>query len=234
MIGFSPTRMGLPARWSLAPEDVLGLVFWTRDPRALIQDVDLLKPYSLVIHMTITDWWEVEDRVPRSSESLEWLKQAVDTFGTQNVVWRFSPVPAVDDVVERFERLVKAVYPTGLRSVYMSFLQENDQLWDPRNADEQRQVIRSMAQVCPSDFEVRLCRENRVPIGGSCKLLNLRRAVCEDGSRFHLPVHGPDSSLVDSCGCAISVDAFTINEGCKFGCKYCYAVQEPLDPIEKS
>jgi len=235
MVGFSP-HTGFPSEWSLAPEDVLGLIFWTRDPSALVRDAVLLQPYRLVAHVTVTDWHEVEEGVPPAAEGLDNLRQAVDTFGPENVVWRFSPVPMVTDVVERFERLVKSAYASGLRSVYLSFLQDNDLLLEGRDPDERRKVLWLLAQACPADFEVRLCQENRTSLGlrrgDAPQLLNLRRGVCEDGRRFCPPAAPAKTSPVESCGCALSVDPFTINEGCKFRCKYCYAAQQELDPME--
>ena len=70
MIGFDP-RTAMPSEWSLSPEDVLGLIFWTRDPRNLVQDASRLQPYRLVAHVTVTDWHEVEEGVPRAAEGLE-------------------------------------------------------------------------------------------------------------------------------------------------------------------
>ena len=85
MAAFDP-RTAVPSRWSLAPEDTLGLIFWSRKPITLIKNADLLKPYPLVIHMTITGWEEVEIGAPGLDQSLDLMGRAVDKFGRNNFV----------------------------------------------------------------------------------------------------------------------------------------------------
>lgn len=210
MVAMDP-RTGLPDRWSLAPTDTLGLVFWTRNSRNLVRDAAMLAPYQKVVHFTLTGWHEVELRAPGIDEGLEMLAATVDAFGVDNVRWRFSPVPVVQDVVERFARIAARAASIGLKAVYVSFLQPNDWAPESRSCGERESLLWGLAGV--TSLEVLLCNEDSsTPVGGA-----VRRGVCEGGAQFASDIR------TENCGCALTVDPFSQNEACVYGCRYCYA-----------
>jgi len=229
MVAFDP-RVAFPGKWSLAVEDVLGLVFWTRRPQNLILHAERLKPYPLVVHMTATGWHEVELGSPDINESIGAMHRLVEAFGVDRVEWRFSPVPLVDDTVTRFEILAASFAKMGLRRVYVAFLQDNDLMKDGRNQEERQRILRAMAERSHG-LDLRLCREDTtLSYPGLRHPRNLSYGVCEDGKRFPSNV---DSAFED-CGCALAVDPFTINESCTMGCRYCYAADQSLAPRKRN
>jgi len=230
MVAFDP-RTAFPSKWSLAVEDVLGLVFWTRQPQNLIKHAELLKPYPLVIHMTATGWHEVEKGAPGINESIGVMWRLIEAFGADRIEWRFSPVPIVQDTVTRFEVLAASFAKMGLKRVYVAFLQDNDLMRDDRTEAARRDILRAMARRSHG-LDLRLCREDTTLNDPGLHLPpNLRYGVCEDGKRF--PREVPDGAVED-CGCALSVDPFTINESCTMGCRYCYAADQSLAPRKRN
>jgi hypothetical protein len=229
MVGFDP-RTAVPSKWSLASEDVLGLIFWTRRPQNLIASAELLKPYPLVVHMTVTGWHEVERGAPNLNEGLLLLAETVGAFGAANVVWRFSPVPAVPDTVDRFEAVARHAAQMGLQRVYVSFLQGNDLMPEKRGLDERQALLGAMAGRSHG-LDVLVCNEDRSLDGFSLPLPpNLQYGVCESGDRFTTRVSG---LTFEGCGCALAVDPFTINEACTMGCAFCYAADKNLAPRKR-
>jgi DNA repair photolyase len=226
MVAFDP-RMAIPGRWSLKPEDVLGLIFWTKDPANLIQDVRLIRPYKKVVHMTVTGWTEVEQGAPDMAKGLDLLASLVDHYGPQNVVLRFSPVPIVPDVIDRFVRIAGAAVANGLTDVYVSFLQPNDRMPETRSIAERRDLLKMMADTVP-DIDVNLCQDDKLldgfEYGREHWYTNLQYGVCESGRRFKIP---SDASRED-CGCCFAVDPFTANEACSLGCAYCYSAKQDV------
>lgn len=222
MLGVDP-RTVMPGLWSLRPEDVLGMVFWTKNPTNLIENADLLNKFPLVVHMTLTGWTEVEHGAPNIKWGLRRMAETVEAFGADRVVWRFSPVPLVPDVVDRFKRIASEVRGFGVRQVYVSFLQENDLMPESRALALRRDLLYRMSDM---GVEVLVCNEDRVLDGPGLSLPpSLRYGVCEDGSRFT----GKAGRLVsEGCGCALAVDPFSINESCSMGCEYCYAADRSL------
>lgn len=238
MVGIDP-RTAAPSKWSLDPEKTFGLVFWTKDPTNLILAKDRLAPYKKVVHLTLTGWTEVEKGAPTLEEGVELMQRSVDAFGPSNVVWRFSPVPTVEDVVERFAKIAEKAYAAGLRQVFLSFLQENDLVPETRSPRVRREVLKMLAGSAPIGLRLSLCNEDRDTLTGNERQgAVINSAVCESGWRFdesayaaagewRLVTQGPPT---EGCGCALAVDPFTINESCTMGCLFCYAADKSLRP----
>lgn len=221
-------RTSIPQKWSLKPEDTLGLIFWTKDPTNLILSRGLLAPYNVKIHVTATGWEEVEKGAPNRLESALLLKETVKEFGAANVTWRFSPVPIVPDVLERFQVLAQAACAAGLDAVYLSFLQPNDLVPETRTPAERLELLQQMAALGRMyGIEVRLCNEDRL-LEGVDPYPNLTSGVCADPKDFALSSREVPPS--EGCGCVMAVDPFTANESCGFGCTYCYAADKSQAP----
>ena len=225
MFAFDP-RTAFPSVWSLKPEDTLGLNFWTKDPTNLLIKRELLRPYKVKIHLTATGWEEVEKGAPSEKESKDLLMETAYTFGPENVIWRFSPVPLVPDVVTRFWRLAETARMAGLKKVYVAFLQENDRVPETRTPIERYTLLQLMAKEARIEgIEVLLCNDDHSLLDlMDPKPTNLSLGVCvgpEDWDGL------PPS---EGCGCALMVDPFTINESCNFGCSYCYSADQRLSP----
>jgi DNA repair photolyase len=236
MIAIDP-RTALPGIWSLKPEDTYGLIFWTKNPENLVKHADRLKNYQKVVHMTLTGWTEVEKGAPDIQEGLELMQAAATTFGAHNVTWRFSPVPLVDDVVDRFVKIAEGVEKIGIREVYLAFLQENDLMPERRHGRVRKELLKQMA--ARTKLHLMLCNEDRTfeaekKAGSSILPANLGPGICESGKRFASSAYNIDLPKTEGCGCALAVDPFTINETCTMGCLYCYAADKTLSPKKRN
>jgi len=235
MEGFDP-RTAIPAYWSLKPEDTLGLIFWTKNPENLIEYADLLRPYNLRVHVTITGWKEEEPGVPRWVDTATMARRLGVLFGWDRITWRFSPVPiGLDrhDLLTRFDHIAWFMSPFqsvpggGIKNVFLSFLQPNDRIGEDRGLAERVSLMREMATIAARwGMNVRLCNEDRTLLGVDGLPANLSPGVCAPPEDFSLPgIAKPPS---EGCGCTLAVEAFTINESCAYGCRYCYAADETL------
>lgn len=224
MVAMDPAT-GMPDRWSLDPADTLGMIFWTRNCRNLLLESSSISAYRKVVHFTLTGWHEVERRAPGIEEGLELLGSAVETFGVDNVTWRFSPVPLVEDIVQRFTRLAAKVESFGLDRVYLSFLQQNDWMQETRTGEQRRELLARLA--ASTSLLLVLCNEDQETLAPS-QSLRLRSGICEDGSRFY-----PQGKR-EGCGCALAVDPFSMNEACSMGCKFCYSANIASSPKKRN
>lgn len=223
-------RTSIPARWSLRPEETLGLIFWTKSPANLLADAQLLKDYRVKVHATVTGWGEVEKGAPGLREGGEYLQGLAKAFGPENVTWRFTPVPVVPDVVDRFRLIANMASDAGVQKVFLSFLQPNDWLKEVRSVGERQRLMRAFAEEADFyDIKVLLCQDDQESF---CKAPNLDLGVCAPPDDFPQP----DKPLTgaDGCGCVFTVDPFTINESCTLGCQYCYAADESLSPKKRN
>lgn len=212
MLGVDP-RTGVPLVWSLRPEDVVGLIFWTRDPTNLIWDASKLAAYPLTVHVSVTGWSEVEHGAPSLERGAELLARAVRRFGPDRVTWRFSPVPIVPDAFDRFRRIARVAERAGVERCFLSFIQANDTISETRSVEERTELTRAIQ--ASTSIQVLLCADESDPIGGW-------RGICEPASFVGA------APVFDGCGCAKTVDPFTITESCVFGCEYCYAADRTI------
>lgn len=235
MIAFDP-RDAIPYEWSLRPEDTLGLVFWTKNPKTLVSDYALLREYRMKVHVTITGWEEVEPGVPDMYRVASWACLLSEHIGAENITWRFSPVPLVENVVERFARIADLLTGFGHRAtdrVYLSFLQTNDKIPETRQLDERLDLMVKMADVAKAHgLRVMLCNEDKTLLRVNGLPDNLGTGVCAPPEDFALP--GFNRPPSEGCGCVLMADPFTINETCTMGCRYCYAADMGLSPKKRN
>jgi len=228
MIAIDP-RNAVPYRWSLRPEDTLGLVFWTKDPQNLVFDAPWLKNYRYKVHVTATGWEEVEKGVGTIGQQQARLYAAITTLGPENVVWRFSPVPIVPDAVRRFAAFLGVASEAGLDRVYISFLQQNDLIPETRDETDRLNLLVQMAELAGKrNVRVLLCNEDRLLASHPELHPFLGSGICAPPEDFDLPDQKKAPS--EGCGCVLMADPFTINESCTFGCQYCYAADKTLLP----
>lgn len=226
MMAFDP-RTAIPGHWSLNPEETLGMVFWTKNPLPLIRDKAAFEGHNVKIHVTVTGWEEVEKGAPNLVEGAMLLSRAAEVFGSDNVTWRFSPVPVVDDAVSRFERIARLSYTSGVDKVFVSFLQENDRVPETRSKEDRLNLIVRISEIADRyGIRVFLCNEDSLLSKVSELPKNLSTGVCQPPEDFSLPGHNVPPS--EGCGCVLLADPFTINESCSFGCTYCYASDKSL------
>lgn len=222
-------RTSIPAKWSLKPEDTLGLMFWTKDPTNLLAE-PRLRDYLVKVHVTVTGWREVEKGVPGLYEAAYGLQKAAQHFGPENVYWRFSPIPTLpaEVVVERFHDIAAFAAEGGIRRVFVSFLQNNDLMPEYRSAGTKLDLLKQMASVGEAlGIKVELCADDQSLLTYNLLHPNLSLGVCAAPEDFGCTER-------DTCGCGFAVDPFTINESCTFGCQYCYAADQTLAPKKRN
>lgn len=227
MVAFDP-RTAAPGVWSLSPEDTLGLVFWTKNPANLILSQKRLEPYHVTVHMTATGWAEVEKGAPTLDQSGMLLIAAARAF---QVYWRFSPVPSLPEpeLLERFRRLLRYAERAGLRQVFVSFLQPNDQVPEVRPPKARFDLLNRMAgEAAPFGVQVVLCKDD--PTFADWRGQGFKTGACVQAVDFG----GEGRVHLENCGCVLMVDPFTINESCTFGCAYCYAADKSLSPRKRN
>ena len=83
-------------------QDTRFIVFWSKNPRPLLQHLDYLKERNIgcYIQYTLNDYEKegLERGVPKLSERIDTFKQLVDKLGKGRVIWRFDPLLLTDDI----------------------------------------------------------------------------------------------------------------------------------------
>lgn len=83
-------------------QDTRFIVFWSKNPRPLLNHLDYLKERNIgcYIQYTLNDYEKegLERGVPKLSERIDTFKQLVDKLGKGRVIWRFDPLILTDDI----------------------------------------------------------------------------------------------------------------------------------------
>jgi len=231
---------------SLRPEDVVALVFWTKDFSPMLEHLEELEKrgFNCLVHYTITGLGKnFEPNAPAPEQAVELFKKLSGRISPERVLWRFDPIILTEKVgeaetISRFEKL-SAQLSGRTRRVYFSFVElyarvlrrikiyesENQgRVLDPELESKQR-ISRTLAE---------LARSRGMSIHACCQPdlvgFGVEQANCIDahliakltGKNFELK----PSPTRKSCGCYYSLDIGAY-DSCPHLCWYCYANSHP-------
>lgn len=239
-LAVNPMNPRQTRRVPLLPDQVEGLVLWSKNPRPLLDTpaaMRALRGYAYYLHFTLNAYGhEVEPGLPPLKERVDALLRWAEAAGCERVVWRYDPIllsgvyPA-EFHLEHMEKLAAALRgATG--QVIISFL------------DDYAKTRRRMAPLdahCPSREEMLALAPGLAAIAHAHGLRvaacaeppdlsahGIERARCVDAARLaaigdrELSKPKPDPNQRPLCGCAPSVDIGAYN-CCAHHCAYCYA-----------
>lgn len=83
-------------------QDTRFIVFWSKNPRPLLNHLDYLKERNIgcYIQYTLNDYEKekLEQGVPALQQRIDTFKRLVDKLGKGYVIWRFDPLILTDDI----------------------------------------------------------------------------------------------------------------------------------------
>lgn len=228
---------------SLRPEDVMAIVFWSKNYLPLLSHLDELdrRDYRMLFHFTITGLPQaLEPRVPGSDRLIECARVLSDRYGSDAVLWRYDPIVIStvtdhDYHLRRFEELCSSLEGITKRC-YFSFANIY------RKVDRNLKALRAETGIVCHDLPV----AERLEIAGalaetafehgiqliSCcgdYLVNekIQKAHCVDAELLHRLYPDRIGRLMklptrEGCGCCECTDIGAYDT-CPHGCVYCYA-----------
>jgi len=230
---------------SLSKKDVECIVFWTKNPYPLMQNLDALKAYNYYFQFTLTPYGQnIEVNLPPKKELVPVFKKLASKIGKERVIWRYDPVLLTQDMdvklhLDRFQLLCDKLKEATDECVF-SFLEQYPSInkrmaqagCRTPNKDQALKIAQGMAQICESNnIKLSTCSESV-----DLSHLNIGTSKCIDDQKikhlFNLEGHIPkDPNQRKTCGCVKSIDIGGYNT-CKHGCVYCYAnhYKKTLEP----
>ncbi|MDK2955930.1 MAG: hypothetical protein PWQ57_1426 [Desulfovibrionales bacterium] len=234
-----------PRRVSLKPQDVLGAVFWTKNPAPLLSRLDVVERFvpNLFFHLTLTGAGRgLEPRVPPAQDVLKDMAFISKRYSPAHLAWRFDPIcPIPDDppeaLLERFAKLAERVRGlaatciTSFATIYNKLRRGMDQGRTPpilRPDPGQRiATFRAMDDIARTHgLVLRVCCDPDVPADlfppGACigpELLAPAWRSPDLGGLAKRPSR-------KGCACRESIDIGAYDT-CPAGCAYCYATNNP-------
>jgi hypothetical protein len=234
---FHPAR---EKRVSLKKQDVAAFVFWSRDPRPLMEHLAEIEGggYPSYFLITVTGYPRLlEPHCPRIEEAVVFFRELAGRIGRSRIIWRYDPVIFTEQTdfafhVHNFSELATLLSPFAFRAVVSFFDPYPKVLRRLRKAgidagaaagtpEQQAALLGSFAAVAAaSGLEIQSCAEG---VQGTAVL----RGKCVDegllNELFSLNLsYRKDPSQRKLCLCQRSVDIGSYNTCCH-GCLYCYA-----------
>ncbi len=236
---------GKPYRVSLAPPDVDGFVFWTRNLAPFANALAAVEPLGLpyVVQYTVTGYPEpLETGVPPADHGIRQIGMLAARRGPGVAVWRYDPIlltsltpadwhkanfaaiaktlaSAVDEVTVSFA----TIYRKTARNLSAAARNAGLDWWDPP-ADEQRALVADLAAIASGHrMKLTICSQSHLEQPGATG------AACIDAERLSqlagYDIRAKRKGNRPGCLCAESRDIGAYDT-CAHGCVYCYAVSD--------
>ncbi|MCL2187060.1 MAG: DUF1848 domain-containing protein [Treponema sp.] len=221
---------------NLDPEVVDCIVFWSKNPKPMIDKLSSLSNYAYYFQFTLNPYDnDIETNLPPKAEIIETFKKLSDLIGSQRIIWRYDPVLlnaryTINYHIEKFMEIACQL-KSFTEKVTFSFI------------DFYKKINENIKANCIADItfeEKNIIAENFLKIASENNLLidtcaedidlsqyNIGHARCID-DRLIAKIIGNNLSVEKDknqrleCGCAVSIDIGEYNS-CPNGCIYCYA-----------
>lgn len=233
----NPMNIHQVSKIDLSPEIVDCIVFWTKNPKPMLQKLDQLQDYKYYFQFTLNSYdKDIEENVPlKNVEVIDTFKKLSDKIGPEKVVWRYDPILinnkySVEYHAEYFGKLAKQLqsYTEKCTISFMDFYDKINanikglNIVQMKTSDKQK--IAGYLSSIASEYGLKMesCAEDIELID-----FGITHASCIDAKLISRIIGSPidvekDKNQRLECGCVASIDIGLYNT-CLNGCKYCYA-----------
>jgi hypothetical protein len=221
---------------NLNPELVDCIVFWSKNPKPLLDKLQLLKEYACYFQFTLNPYdSDIETNLPDKNEILDTFKKLSDVIGPQKVIWRYDPILlnkkyTIHWHIDKFYQFAGELKGYTEKATF-SFIDFYKKITEPIKfagmsgiTDEEKNSI--------ADNFSQIAKENALCLDTCAEDIdfaeyNIAHARCID-DRLIAKITGcdfiaeKDKNQRLECGCVGSIDIGSYNS-CANGCIYCYA-----------
>jgi hypothetical protein len=234
------------SRISLAPGDVDAFVFWSKNPRPMLELLDELDDQGFVYYFqyTLNDYPRaLEPSVPNIDRRLDTFAQLSKRLGPERVVWRYDPIiitPATgyDFHASTFKRLASTLRGITRRTVIsvVDVYKKTDRRMTALASDGYTMDVdaahRPEMRELLSDIAATAQAEGMTPFSCAEEIdysdVGIRPGSCIDSELIQSiggrPPTQKDPGQRKNCRCAVSRD-IGMNDTCLHGCPYCYSTR---------
>jgi hypothetical protein len=231
---------------SLRPEDVIAVVYWSRDYGRLLPNLPELDDRGLLpcFHLTLTGYGRpLELRGPDVDTAVAQLEKLASRYGPARTVWRYDPIVLGSRHHEGFHEqnfatLARRIAPL-VRGCIISFLDPYPstrralaaletariERFEPPSLERRKHLAARLVEVGKAwDLSVVACCEADVT-----EVVNPARCIDPDWIATFAPIPSGSIRMLPTrkgCGCAFARDIGAYHT-CAHGCVYCYANESP-------
>ncbi|MEI6808700.1 MAG: DUF1848 domain-containing protein [bacterium] len=226
-------------RVGLRPQEVLGIVFWTRHAAPLISRLPELDRagFAYYFQYTIVGYpGTLDPQSPHPDISTKTFCDLSRQIGIDRIIWRYDPIVLsheltvswhkenflriVDNLAGATNRLVVSVIDPYVRTQRRVGTSEDGVLYNPEAYTDLLHWI--AIEASSRKLSVQSCAEAALTVPGITSGTCIDAALlCSPAGRKALPEMRLHKQR-EGCLCHHSVD-IGVNDSCGFGCQYCYA-----------
>ncbi len=221
-------------RYRLSPKVIDILVFCTKNPQPMFDNLDMLKPYICLWYVTITPYGpDIEPDVPPKEAVMESLKRLSERLGSKRVIWRYDPVVITEKYsvkyhIREFEQMARSLSGyTGQCVVSFIDLYEktkrNFGAAEQVSPRDQRRLVGAFSGAAGENhMEIHLCCEDESLVTDHVDAKGcMSKEVLENAAGYRMTM--PNKRYRRrGCSCVLGADIGAYNT-CGHGCLYCYA-----------
>lgn len=232
----NPVNFHQVSRISLSPEVVDGIVFWTKNPSPMMDDLHLLKDYPFYFQFTLTAYGQdLEPGVPSKNDVIVPAFQELSRrIGPERIIWRYDPILLTQKYtaeyhVHYFEALSKRLSGFTNKCVisFVDLYRHLGRQFQPLDTAEIFELTGRLSDIAQKyHLTLETCAESL-----DLSQFGIHHGHCIDGELFEKLIGqslslSKDKNQRDACGCMASID-IGMYDSCANGCKYCYANHSP-------
>ena len=242
----NPMNTHQVSKINLEPDVVDCIVFWSKNPKPMIDKLHLLKDYSYYFQFTLNPYGQdIEVNLPCKNERIETFKRLSDRIGHEKVIWRYDPLLLNDKYnityhIDSFEKFADVLKRYTIKVVF-SFIDFYKKITENIKTAGVYEITTEEKNIIAEKFS-QIAKENNLLIDTCAENIDLSKydignARCID-DRLITKITGynfiaeKDKNQRLECGCVKSVDIGEYNS-CSNGCIYCYA-NYSRDIVEKN
>jgi len=225
---FNPAQV---KRISLLPEDVDGIVLWTKNAAPLLPKISALDSYSYYFQYTITPYHSDMEAglADKKTAVISAFLRLAGMIGPRRMIWRYDPIIITPRYT--FEYHIRAfaklcgLLAGSCEKCVISFAIAYKSI--AKNlAESGHKELSAQEKMMLAEKLLYIAKEHGITLCACCELpglyeLGIQPVSCVNASLFG--VDAPrDKHQREGCNCAVSVDIGAYNS-CMNGCRYCYA-----------
>lgn len=239
--GFVYVRNPMNARQvskiDITPKMVDCIVFWTKNPRPMLDRLDELTLYDYYFQFTLTGYGkDIERNVPHKKEEMIPIFQELsEKIGMKRVIWRYDPIFFTNKYTPEYHLKAFEQIAAALRGYTEKCVISFVDVYAKNKKNMELLSLYEADRIELSEFSKKIAviaKDNGMAVGSCAERIDLHECgiehnCCIDKNLIESIIGcklkvDKDKNQRQECGCMESVEIGTYNT-CKNGCKYCYA-----------
>lgn len=225
------------SRIDLSPEVVDCIVFWTKNPAAMIGKLEHLQKYMYYFQFTLTGYGrDMEPNLPdKRTELIPTFRRLSEKIGKERVIWRYDPILlsrryTVDYHLKAFEEIAGNLADYTEKAVISFVDLYSKTLRNTRGLEIRQMKHEEVAELAGGLAQI--ASKHNLIIETCAEQIGLEKSGIRHGSCIDKKLierltgckltAGKDKNQRKACGCIESVEVGSYDT-CLNGCRYCYA-----------